>query len=190
MGDLAKDLQIRLAEREALLQRIVKQLTDDEHVVAAWLHGSLGHKVADELSDIDVRVVVADRYSEAMNAERQGYAGQFGSLLLMQEAPHNAPPGGAFLLVMYEGSVGPIQVDWTWQPQSHALIPPAVQVLFDRIGLPLEDPVMRPTGQSLADALTERTVFFWNDGSGGCQEDRPPTILGGINCVELCSAGL
>src|SRR5712692_3692574 len=110
MGDLATDLQIRLAEREALLQRIIKQLTDDERVVAVWLHGSLGREVADALSEIDVWVVAADRHSEAMNAERQAYTAQLGNRLLMREAPHNAPPGGAFLLVMYAGSVGPIQV--------------------------------------------------------------------------------
>ena len=161
MSDVARDLQIRLSEREAVLQRIVKQLAGDERVVAAWLHGSLGRNDGDALSDIDVRIVVADRFSETMNAERQEYASRIGPLLLMQEAPHNAPAGGAFLLVMYPGSVGPIHVDWIWQPQSPAVIPTNVRVLFDRVGLPAEPAVARPVGQDLADSLTERSVFFW-----------------------------
>lgn len=161
MCDAAKELKIRLAEREAVLQRIVKQLADDDRVVAAWLYGSLGRNASDELSDIDVRIIVADPYCEAMNAERQAYVSRIGPLLLMQEAPHNAPPGGAFLLVMYPGSVGPIHVDWTWQPQSSAVVPSDARVLFDRIGLPIEASLARPEGQSLADSLTERSVFFW-----------------------------
>src|SRR5258708_23329199 len=123
MGDVANDLQVRLAEREAVLQRIIQQLASDERVVAVWLYGSLGRNDGDALSDIDVRIIVPDAFSEAVNRERQTYASRVGPLLLMQEAPHNAPPGGAFLLVMYPGSVGPIHVDWTWQPQSRAVVP-------------------------------------------------------------------
>jgi Polymerase beta, Nucleotidyltransferase len=161
MGDVAKNLQIRLAERETVLQRIIKQLASDERVVAAWLYGSLGRNDGDALSDIDVRIIVADAFSEAMNTERQTCASRVGPLLLVQEAPHNAPPGGAFLLVMYPGSVGPIHVDWTWQPQSRAVIPSDAHVLFDRVELPVEAPLTRPSGQGLADNLTERSVFFW-----------------------------
>jgi hypothetical protein len=161
MADVAQDLQTRLAEREAVLQRIITQLASEERVVAAWLHGSLGRGASDALSDIDVRIIVADALSEALNAERQACASRVGPLLLLKEAPHNAPTGGAFLLVMSPGSVGPIQVDWTWQPQSRAVVPADARMLFDRVGLPVEAPLVRPTGQSLADSLTERSVFFW-----------------------------
>jgi hypothetical protein len=161
LTDIASDLQTRYAERAAMLERLVKQLEADPRVVAAWLYGSLGRGDDDALSDIDVRVVVADAHIEAMNADRQAYATRIGLPLLIQEAPGNAPPGGAFLLVMYEGTVGPIQVDWTWQPQSQACIPPDVHMLFDRAGLPHDPPVTRPTGQALAETLTEQSVFFW-----------------------------
>ena len=56
MVDAAKDLQIRLAEREALLQRIIRQLDKYERVVAAWLAGSLGRDDDGGLSDVDVKV--------------------------------------------------------------------------------------------------------------------------------------
>jgi len=75
MVNIASDLQLRLSEREAVLQRISAQLAADERVVAAWILGSLGRGRGDALSDIDVRVVVADPWSETLNAERQAYMG-------------------------------------------------------------------------------------------------------------------
>lgn len=158
MDDL---LQIRVAEREALLQRITHALEADERIVAAWLHGSLGRGDADALSDIDLTIIVADEHSPRVNAERQAYAARIGQLVLVQEAPHNAPPGGAFLLVMYEGLAGPLQVDWNWQPLSQAHLPTDARILFNRAQLAPESVVARPTDQQVADDLTSRTVFFW-----------------------------
>lgn len=161
MTTVATDLQIHTAEREVLLQRLIKQLETDKRVVAAWLYGSFGRNEVDVFSDIDIRVIVADADAQTMNAQRREYATRIGVPLLVQEAPHNAPVGGAFLLVMYEGSVGPIEVDWTWQPQAQARIPPDAKVLFNRVGLAFEENALRPTGPALADALTEQSVFFW-----------------------------
>lgn len=160
MENIEKDLQTRRAEREALLQQIIRLLDMDECVVAAWLYGSLGRNDADALSDIDVHVVVADAHIHNLNADRHAYVARIGSPILIQDAPQNAPLGGAYLLVMYEGSVGPIQVDWTWQPESQAHLPSDVRVLFNRAQLAPESPI-HPNGQALADELTNRAVFFW-----------------------------
>ncbi len=48
------------ADREDLLARIVSMLQADERFVAAWLEGSYVHGTKDDLSDIDLRIVVAD----------------------------------------------------------------------------------------------------------------------------------
>jgi predicted nucleotidyltransferase len=159
--DIARDLQVRIAEREALLRRIVQQLTTDPRVVAAWLYGSVGRQEADGLSDLDVRLVVADAECEAMLAERRTYIERIAVPLLIQDVPQNGPPGGAFVLVHYAGSAGPVFVDWTWQPQANARIPTDVHLLFDRVGLLPENPTPRPTGSVLADALTEKSIFVW-----------------------------
>ena len=161
MSQPAAALQTRLAERDVLLQRITAHLSADERVVAAWLHGSLGRGGADAFSDIDLWLVVPDAHSADMLAGRQAYAAQFGPVLLVQDAPHNAPAAGAFLLVMYPGSVGPIQVDWTWQPRSLARLPRDARILFDRVDLPTEPPPQPPAGRELAQALTDRSVFVW-----------------------------
>jgi len=161
LTDIARDLQKRIAERDALQQRIIQQLEADPRVVAAWLYGSLGRQEADGLSDLDVRLVVADAECEAMLAERCTYIARIGVPVLIQDVPQNGPAGGAFLLVHYTGSVGPVFVDWTWQPQASARLPPDVHLLFDRVGLLPETPAPRPTGLALADALTEKSIFVW-----------------------------
>lgn len=161
MIDIGKDLQVRVVEREALLQRILHQLTADPRVVAAWLYGSIGRQEADGLSDLDLRLVVADTECEAMLAERREYIERIAVPLLIQDVPQNGPVGGAFVLVHYAGSAGPVFVDWTWQPQATARIPADVHLLFDRVGLLPENPVPRPTGLVLADVLTEKSIFIW-----------------------------
>ncbi len=80
MVGVAQDAQVWLAERETLLQRIVSQQTDDKRVVATWLYGSRGPNTGDTVSDIDVRVVVADHFSEVMKAKRQAHPGNYDPL--------------------------------------------------------------------------------------------------------------
>lgn len=129
--------------------------------MAAWLYGSIGRQEADGLSDLDVRLVVADAECQAMLAERHMYVERVAVPLLIQDVPRNGPPGGAFVLVHYTGSAGPVFVDWTWQPQANTRIPTDVHLLFDRVGLLPENPASRPTGPVLADALTEKSIFIW-----------------------------
>lgn len=127
-----ESLQIRRDERAALLQRALEVLREDRRVVAAWLFGSLGRGDADDLSDIDLWVVVSDEHMEAVHSTRREYVGSLGEPILIEEAPQNAPSGGAYLLVLYGGVAGPHQVDWYWQPQSSAFIPQDTRLLFDR----------------------------------------------------------
>ena len=154
-------LHTRRAERDALLERITALLMEDTRVVAAWLFGSLGREDADDLSDIDLRVIVADQFSEAINAARREFVARFGKPLLIEEAPGNAPAGGAYLLVFYESRTGLQHVDWTWQPQSHARIPLEAHVLFDRAGIPSIRPPESITATERATRVTDRVIFFW-----------------------------
>lgn len=133
---VAERLWRRRAEREALLERIAARLWDDERIVTAWVHGSVGRGEADDLSDLDVFVVADDPHLEAVITARQEWATGFGGLLYAAEAPQNRPPGGAYLGTAYEGSDGPQQVDWLWQTRSQASLRPGTRLLFDRVGLP------------------------------------------------------
>src|SRR5215472_20059 len=109
-------LNIRIQEREALLQSVIKMLEQDARVVAAWLFGSLGRGEGDGLSDLDVWVVTADEYSRFVHAGRQDFVAHLAPPLLVLEAPQNAPEHGAYLLTLYPGQAGPHQIDWYWQP--------------------------------------------------------------------------
>ena len=159
-------LQTRKAERDALLQRIQQIVEQDERIIAAWLFGSLGRGEADALSDIDIFIVVSDDHIQAVIVERHGFMARLGRLALVQEAPQNAPPDGAYNMALYAGPNGPQQVDFYWQAQSAARIPQQTIVLLDRVGLPhLEDtttfmsqPVQERT---LLKAVSHTVDFFW-----------------------------
>jgi predicted nucleotidyltransferase len=154
-------LDIRLYEREVLLKRAIRFLKRDERIVVAWLFGSLAGNDGDEFSDIDLWVVVADEHMEVVRAERREYVAGIGKPLLIEEAPQNAPTGGAYLLVLYGGESGPHQVDWYWQPQSGAQVPADIQLLFDRVALPAADPPESLTVEERVELATNRVAFFW-----------------------------
>jgi predicted nucleotidyltransferase len=153
-------LALRRRERDALVRRATTLLKRDQRVVAAWLTGSLGRGDADDLSDIDLWVVVREEAMRAIAAARREFVRGLGAPLLIEEAPQNAPSGGAYLLVLYAGENGPHQVDWYWQPCSGAVVPVSARVLFDRAGVAgAAAPV--PTQRERADAAAQQTAFFW-----------------------------
>ena len=134
-GKTAGALRARRAERDALMGRLTKLIEGDDRIAAAWLFGSVGRGDADDLSDLDLRVVVRDEHIDEVCAGRKAYAGQAGEAVLVQEAPQNRPAGGAFLLTLYAGEFGPQEVDWTWEPLSGACLWPRTRILLNRAGL-------------------------------------------------------
>ncbi|TQL75426.1 streptomycin adenylyltransferase [Stackebrandtia endophytica] len=53
-------------DREVLIQRVSDQLQADDRIRGAWLSGSLARGTADEFSDVDVWLVVAESEREAL----------------------------------------------------------------------------------------------------------------------------
>jgi predicted nucleotidyltransferase len=160
-NDSALLLKARRAERETLLRRLTELLEADPRVGAAWLFGSLARGDADDLSDIDLWVVVSDEHIAEVVAARREYVSQLGEPLLIEEAPQNAPVSGAYLLVLYPGEAGPQQVDWYWQPRSDARVPQKVRVLFNRAGVQTETPNEPYSERERTEAATAQVVFFW-----------------------------
>jgi GNAT superfamily N-acetyltransferase len=150
------------AERSALLGCLADALHHDERIVAAWVGGSIGRGEADDLSDIDIHLAVVDERCAELNAQRRAFVAQFGEPLLIQEAPQNAPPSGAFQLVLYRGAAAPIEVDWSWRPASAAAIPQRAVVLFDRSGgLPSAASSVTLSSEDVARQISLSTTFFW-----------------------------
>ena len=152
-------------ERQLLLDRIVSCLENDSRVVATWLLGSLGRAESDELSDIDIWVVVSDEFIQKVSQQRRQFVSQLGIPLLVVEAPNNAPRTGAYLMVYYQSDIAPLQVDWYWQPQSAAFIPPDTKLLFDRAGLKAAAKPIEFTDSDPDPNLTESPIhmvsYFW-----------------------------
>ena len=157
-------LLTRRAEREALLARLTRVLEGDGRIAAAWLFGSMGRGEADDLSDLDLRVIVFDEHIESLCADRQACTAQMGEAVLFQEAPQNRPAGGAFLLTLYAGEFGPQEVDWTWQPLSSACLWPGTRILFNRAALTQGE---MPWGyqprpeQTVLEEAVQRVSSFW-----------------------------
>ena len=129
----------RFSEAAALLRRITEGLEADNRVLAAWLVGSFG-RGDDPWASAWVQAVVADEQIETFILGRRENAARPAEPLLVVEAPRNAPPGGAYLMALYDGEAGPYEVDWYWQARSGAQVPSDAHVLFDRVRLP-------PSGQ-------------------------------------------
>ena len=158
-------LRTRRAEREALLARTTRILEEDDRIAAAWLFGSVGRGEADDLSDLDLRVIVFDEHVESICAGRQTYTAQVGEAVLFAEAPQNRPVGGAFLLTLYAGEFGPQEIDWTWQPLSSACLWPGTRLLLNRVGLSRQGEMPwgyqpRPEQTALEEAV-QRVCNFW-----------------------------
>src|SRR5262245_48960355 len=94
-------LEVHEQERGVLLEQAVAALESDSRVVAAWLIGSLGRGDSDELSDLDLWVVVEDVHIGEVVAGRRECVARVAKPVLVEEAPQNGPPGGGYLLVLY-----------------------------------------------------------------------------------------
>jgi len=159
-----------VTNRAALLAHITTTLQNDERFVAAWLTGSFGRGVQDDLSDLDVCVVVTDAASERLCArpwqngartcdERLALFRQFGEPLLIYDAHENAPEDGVFTSVLYQESA--LNVDWMLVPQATARRGQATLPLFDKIGIPMEEPPAPASIEERAENAALAAGFFW-----------------------------
>jgi hypothetical protein len=158
------------AARQALLDRITASLASDERFVAAWLAGSFGRGEADDFSDLDLSIVVADPFQERLCArphmtgagtvsERLSLFSRFGDPAVIHENHHNAPAGGAFTFVLYREQA--LIVDWTLIPRSAAARPVQSVLLFDRAGIPFLPAAAPASRPERAEMTSERAAFFW-----------------------------
>src|SRR5215216_718389 len=156
--------------RDSLLSQISQQLSEDERFVAAWLAGSYARNEADDVSDIDIRVVVGSLYSETLCArkaqvsavttpERLELFGKFGEPALIHENNNNAPSRGTFTFVLYSGSA--IMIDWVLMPQLNAERPFQSLLLFDRGNIPVSAPPAPEDLEESIKTVAEQWAFFW-----------------------------
>lgn len=163
-------LQSYREQRDAFLVKLSETLSADERFIAAWLTGSLSREDADSLSDIDLRLVISDQYSDSLCArlgqvsaqtspERYALFSQFGKPALIHENNNNAPEGGTFTFVLYAESA--VMIDWVLVPQSKAKRPLQARLLFEKVAIPLA-PLPDPEDMEQSKKyVAEQWAFFW-----------------------------
>ena len=162
-------LEVYRQNRDALLAKIVTELSNDKRFVAAWLTGSYGRNDADEVSDLDLRLVVADPYREALCTRREQVShrttderfmlfSKFGTPALIHENNNNAPEGGTFTFVLYADSA--LMIDWILIPLSRAKRDHPSRLLFDKVNIPVSPPEPEDKEQSQK-FVAEQWAFFW-----------------------------
>lgn len=120
------------AAQADFVQAVASRLEADPRVSALWLAGSLGRGEADDLSDVDLVVVLANAsYARTLVVERLTFVECFGEVALVLDSPQNAHPDGAQVNVLYDSFPLPTYVDWNFLPQI-ADRPDDVTVLFER----------------------------------------------------------
>ncbi len=163
-------LALYAASRDALLAQITSTLKNDERSVAAWLTGSFGRGEQDNYSDLDLRVVVADQYSETLctrpwpygartTTERLAFFSQFGKPSVIYDAHGNAPEGGSFTYVLYLDTA--LNVDWILVPKALARRGEKTFLLFDKAGIPMEEPSAPASREQRAQEASVQIGFFW-----------------------------
>jgi predicted nucleotidyltransferase len=146
------------SHRDVWLRDIAQSLANDERFTAAWLVGSFGNGSADELSDVDIVVVIDDRQADAVLEHAVEEIARFGETVWLQEVPGNAPSGGAYASVGFKATPLPIAVDWYWHRLRLALYPSDAHLLFDKVGIRPADPPA-----TFADLMSRRDLPAGDD---------------------------
>jgi len=135
-------LSLYRTERDALLKRVVALLETDPRVRAAYLFGSLGRGEDDDLSDLDLYVVLEDAAVATLRGnavEQVAMIAPVGSLLAHLGGPQNAPPKGAYRMALYDGEWGPHLIDWYFlgetERRQEETLASDTRILLDRMGL-------------------------------------------------------
>jgi len=163
--------------RDALFSRLMTFLHADERFVAAWLTGSFGRGTEDNLSDFDLRIVVADEYVNTLcrcgpdattyavnvtSEERLTLYRQFGEPLVLREAASfpSDGEGGCFNHVVYRETA--TTIDWVFIPQATARIPSEeCHLLFDRVGLLMKPPIVAESLEESIAQVSREIGTFW-----------------------------
>lgn len=163
-------LQEYAANRSRMLEQIRRILNEDDRFVAAWLTGSFGRHDADDVSDLDLTVVVKNAFAETLcirphqvgantTPERYALFSQFGRPQIIHENHHNAPADSSFTFVLYEEMA--IAVDWILRPNTNITRPTLSVLLFEKANIAIEPPVSVESLPQRIEFVTEQVAFFW-----------------------------
>lgn len=144
-------------DRDRLCTQITDALSQHPHVVDAWFEGSIGREHADDLSDLDLGVVVHDAAIGAIIVDPVAFVTAITPIILEIHAAALNPQGGVYLLTWVAGDALPIQVDWYLYPASSARRPLGTLPLLTSTATPLADPPTELIG-AVRDAAIDAAI--------------------------------
>ena len=180
MGGTSDRLQERARRRAEWLSTATVRLEQDDRIAAAWVFGSEGRGDADELSDLDVFVAVAEPGAEeVLPALDESTFADFGEVLDCTDVSARAVEGGRAFLVVYPAPVERLTVEWWFQAAGSVQLGNDARLLVDKVSVPVANPPIATTSmlpgggpiraggpgtRSAArriDRLQERVTWFW-----------------------------
>jgi predicted nucleotidyltransferase len=178
MGGTSDRLRQRAHRRADWISGAAKRFEADASVGAAWLFGSEGRGDADELSDVDLVVVLAAGVDPSYLATLESTFAQFGAVVGVEELELPAPVETIrSFAVDFAAPVEPLRVDWYCTLPGDITFGNDVRVLVDRLGLspanpPAETLALLPGGiggttaprraARRVERLQERVTWFWS----------------------------
>ena len=161
---VADALREHREDRSALLASLTTSLQSEPRVKAVWFHGSFGRGEADDFSDLDLWVSVANEHATDASIFLSGHAALAANFIGAKRTFQIAPPSGGFFTTRQEGRRAYLGIDWSWQPQNALTLPADVKLLFKRMEPETSSPVLSlPTvvfGKDISESPIEGGLFF------------------------------
>jgi len=162
---VVRALREHATERSTILARLAASFQEDQHIRAAWLWGSFLRGDQDDLSDLDIWLLVAPCCVGGFAILLEKYCRAAGLVIACGENAHNAPQGGGYFNALLAGSHGLHHLDIYWQVPSDAIVPDG-PVLFNRLNEPCPDFEWKQTKpdqseESDLDNCRGRITFVW-----------------------------
>lgn len=143
----------------AVLARLVEACRDDRRTVAAFLGGSLARGEADEHSDIDVSVIVADDAYAEVVSDKEAFVRTLGEPLFLEDFGIE----DVAFVILDDGT--DLELHFVRAGDLHTVRSGSHRVLLDEEGIleGLEFPPPEIDREAQVDQLRQIVTWFWHD---------------------------
>lgn len=154
-------LEITLPHHQLVLSRFLSACHSTPHILAATLYGSHAGGAADEWSDLDIGVVIADDACDDFMANREAFVRQLGEPLFIED--FDIP--GIVFFILADGTEGELSIDRAsdfTEPHGpwRALVDKTGILDSARNGVSGRNPV---SNIDQIETLRRQVMWFWHD---------------------------
>lgn len=150
-------LETPASPNQLALSRFVSACRADRRIVAATIYGSHARGAADEWSDLDIGVVIADEAYDDFIAGREAFVRQLGRPLFIEDFDNV----GIVFFILADGAEGELSIE----RESNFIEPyGAWRALVDKTGvLGRVRPRSEPDLAGQIETLRRQIMWFWHD---------------------------